>query len=247
MWRNSTVCLLGGVVALAGTGCIVNEHAHDSGGGGYHPPPPPAVVSDGARLSLQWDLAYVDGKPADCETADTPTVNVRLDPASAGTPFSVSFPCGAGAGLATGINPGTYAVSLDLVDSRGRTVTTVTHPPVGLTPGTTTQLEEPALLPVQTWDLTWTIGARGPQGLTCDDVNAASVQFTAQLGGGGPPDSYLLPCSDYRAVTTAIRPGDYQVRMLLLDHAGRTIGDTGPALVTVTMDRPATMDADFNL
>src|SRR5689334_24308464 len=115
MWRNSTVCLLGGVVALAGTGCIVDEHVHDSGGGGGYHQPPPVVVSDGARLALQWDLAYVDGKAADCESADTPTVNVRLDPAPSGAPFAVSFPCEGGAGLATGVEPGTYAVSLDLV------------------------------------------------------------------------------------------------------------------------------------
>jgi hypothetical protein len=246
MWRNSTVWFVGGALALLGTGCIVDDHGHSSGGGGYHPPPPPVVVSDGARLALQWDLAYIDGKAADCQSADTPTVTVRLDPAPTGTPFAVSFPCEGGAGLATGIEPGVYELSIDLVDAHGRAVASLTHPPVQLFLDTTTRLDEPALLPVQTWDLTWTIGQRGPRSLSCDDVNAASVQFTAQLAGGAP-ESYLLPCNDYGALTTAIAPGDYQVRMLLLDHAGRAIGDTGNGLVTVTMDAPATMDADFNL
>jgi hypothetical protein len=77
-------------------------------------------------------------------------------------------------------------------------------------------------------------------------VNAASVEFTATLAGAAP-ESYLLPCSDYAALTSAIRPGDYQVRMLLLDHAGRTIGDTGVGLIGVTMDAPAALDADFDL
>jgi hypothetical protein len=246
MWRNSTVCLVGSVLSLLGTGCIVHDDHSRHGGGSGNPPPPPVVVADGARLALQWDLSYLDGKAADCDSADTPSVNVHLAPAPAGTPFSVTFPCVGGAGLATGIDPGTYEVSIDLVDSRGRTVATLTHPPVRLFAGTTTQLEEPALLPVQTWDLTWAIGHRGATGLSCDDVNAASVEFTATMSGL-PPDKYLLPCSDYAAVTTAIMPGTYNVRMLLLDHAGRTIGDTGDGLVKVTMDAPAALDADFGL
>jgi len=246
MWRMSTVCLVGSALSLLGTGCIVHDNHSTHDGGGYHPPPPPVVVPSGARLALQWDLAYLDGKAADCEGADTPSVTVRLDPAPAGTPFSVSFPCEGGAGLATGIAPGRYTVSLDLHDSRGRTVTTLTHPPVDLFSDTTTQLEEPALLPVQTWDLAWTIGHRGPVGLSCNDVNAASVEFTATMSGS-PPDKYLLPCSDYGALTTAIMPGQYNVRMLLLDRAGRIIGDTGNGLVTVTMDAPAALDADFDL
>jgi hypothetical protein len=248
MWRNSTVCLVGVALGLLGTGCFVDDGdpGYGGGGGGYHPPPPVVVVSNGAALALQWDLAYVDGKAADCESADTPTVNVSLDPTSSGTPYSVAFPCGAGAALATGIGPGEYEVTLDLVDSHGRTVASLTHPPVRLFPDTTTRLGEPALLPVQTWDLGWTIGQRGGRALSCDDVNAASVEFTAQLGGGAP-ERYLLPCSDYGALTTAILTGSYQVRMLLLDHAGRTIGDTGPGIVNVTMDAPATLDADFDL
>jgi hypothetical protein len=248
MWRNSTVCLVGSALALLGSGCVAYEHDHypSGGSGGYHSPPPPVVVSDGARLAFEWDLSYVDGKPADCESADTPTVTLHLDPAPNGTPVDVNFPCDAGAGLATGIEPGNYEVTLDLVDVHGRVVASLTHPPVGLFVGTTTQLGDPAVLPVQTWDLAWTIGQRGGRPLSCDDVNGASVQFTAQLGGE-PPQSYLLPCHDYQAVTTAIPAGDYNVRMLLLDHAGRAIGDTGPGLVRVTMDAVATLDADFNL
>ena len=247
MWRNSTVCLVGSVLSLLGTGCIVHDdHSRHEGGAGYHPPPPPVVVADGARLALEWDLAYLDGKAADCESADTPTVLLRLDPAPSGAPFSMTFPCEGGAGLASGVAPGTYEVTLDLVDTRGRTVASLTHPPVDLFYGTTTHLEEAALLPVQTWDLAWTIGQRGPQVFSCDDVNAASVEFTAQLSGASP-DRYLLPCHDYAALTSAIAPGDYRVRMLLLDHAGRTIGDTGDGLVSVTMNAPAVLDADFDL
>jgi len=245
MWRNSTVWLVGSALALLGSGCIVNEHV-DSGGPGYHSPPPPVAVASGARLSVAWDLAYVGGKPADCETADTPTVNIRLDPAPNGTPYAIAFPCEGGAALATGIDPGTYEVSLDLVDTRGRVVASQTHPPVRFFFDTTTQLEEPALLPVQTWDLAWSVGHRGPRELSCEEVGAASVEFSAQFEGE-TRETYLLPCNDYNALTTAIRPGDYAVRMLLLDRAGRAIGDTGLGLFTVTLDAAAALDADFDL
>jgi hypothetical protein len=244
MWRNSTVCLVGSALVLLGSGCIVHQTSEEHEG--YHPPPPPVVVTTSARLAFEWDLSYIDGTAADCESADTPTVILRLAPVGPGTPFSASFPCVGGAGLATGIAPGSYGLSLDLQDSRGRIVANLNHPPVQLFADTTTRLGDTAVLPVQTWDLAWTIGHRGSRALSCDEVNAASIQFTAQLGGA-PPESYLLPCTDYSALTTAILPGNYQVRMLLLDHANRTIGDTGPGLVTVTMDAPAVLDADFDL
>jgi hypothetical protein len=96
----------------------------------------------------------------------------------------------------------------------------------------------------------WTIGIEQRNGsiaaARCADVGAETVQVVTQLGGE-PPETYQLPCDDYGAVTTAIRPGDYQVRMLLLDQRGRPMSDTGFGSFPVTLDRPAVLDADFVL
>jgi hypothetical protein len=244
MWRNSTVCLVGSALALLGTGCFVDaDHDH---GRSYPPPGGTVVVSGAGQIAVSWDLAYLDGKFTDCESADTPTVVLHLEPRQAGPRFSAPFSCEAGGGVATNIAPGLYDIALDLQDARGRTVSTVEHPAVELFQNTTTELEEPAVLPVQTWDLLWTIGHRGTRALSCDDVGGRMIEFTAQLGGA-PPDVYRLPCSDYGAVSTAIVPGDYQVRMLLIDQRGLAIGDTGVGRVNVTFDAPASLDADFDL
>lgn len=246
MWRNSTVCLVGSSLALLGTGCFVD--ADDHHGRTHYPPPGGTVVvsNNAAQIAVKWDLAYIDGKFTDCEAADTPTVVLHLEPRQAGPRYTAPFPCEAGGGIATEIAPGIYDIALDLQDARGRTVSTVEHPAVQLFHNTTTDLDEPALLPVQTWDLLWTIGRRGSRALSCDEVGGQMIEFTAQLGGN-PPDVYRLPCRDYGAVSTAIVPGDYQVRMILIDHRGFTIGDTGIGRINVNFDAPASLDADFDL
>ena len=244
MWRNSTVWLVGSTLALLGTGCFVHEDGEPSGR--HHPGGGTVVVPGPGSLSVGWDLAYIDGKLTDCEAADTPTVVLRLEPRQAGPRFSAPFPCEAGGGIATGLDPGLYDLTLDLQDARGRVVSSVEHPPVEVFLDTQTRLDEAALIPVQTWDLLWTIGHRGSRALSCDEVGGRMIEFTAQLGGG-PADVYRLPCTDYGAVSTAIVPGDYQVRMVLIDQRGLMIGDTGPGRINVNFQDPASLDADFDL
>jgi hypothetical protein len=242
MWRNSTVWLAGSTLVLLGTGCVVyDDDPYGHGHSGDH-----VVVSSPAALAVDWDLAYIDGKFTDCEAADTPTVVVRLEPRQPGPRFSAPFACQAGGGLVTNVTPGIYDIALDLEDARGRVVSTVEHPAVQLFHNTTTDLEEAAEIPVQTWDLFWTIGRRGSRALSCDEVGGQMIEFTAQRAGSAP-DVYRLPCDDYGAISTAIVPGDYQVRMLLIDHRGLTIGDTGPGRIDVGFDAPASLDADFDL
>jgi hypothetical protein len=242
MWRNCTVCLAG--LSFLGVGCFVDP-GPDVHQGGYHDPGPATVVVHEPGLSVGWELAYLDGTLIDCDQADTSTVTLRATPHQPGPAFTASFPCGAGAGTITGLLPGPYDVALDLRDPDGRVVSTVEHPPVDIFPDTVTRLEESAEIPVQVWDLAWHIGRRAGRDLTCGDVGAVSVQFTAQRDGE-EPSVYLSPCDDYAATTTAIPPGDYQVRMLLLDARNRPLGDTGPGFVTVRPDSQAALDADFD-
>jgi hypothetical protein len=242
MWRNSTVYLAG--ITLLGVGCVV-DGGPNVPHGGYRDPGPSTVVVHEAGLSVGWDLARLDGTLTNCDEADTPTVTLRVTPHAPGPVVTSSFACGAGGGTITGLSPGPYDVALDLRDPDGRIVSTVEHPPVDVLADTVTQLDESAEIPVQAWDLVWHIGHRPGHDLTCGDVGAISIQFTAQRDGDEPA-TYLFPCDDYAAVTTAIPPGGYQVRMLLLDADNRPVGDTGPGHMDVRSDTQATLDADFD-
>jgi hypothetical protein len=255
MWRNCTVCLVG--ITLAGTGCIVNETHSPSGGyrgssrdsgGGTAPSGPPVATGSGA-LGVRWGLAYLDGNPTDCQAADTPTVLLHAT-LSNGARYNASFPCTAGGGVATALPGGVYDLTLELLDAHDRPVSTVSRDDVPVFDGTTSEAGGVAVLAVQAWDLAWTIaivhrnGASSPA--SCGDVGAASIRFVAQLGGESA-DVYELPCNDYSALSTAIRPGNYQVQMQLIDYQGRRLSETDPLAFPVTFDRPAMLGADFAL
>lgn len=254
MWRNRTVCLVGITMFLGATGCTFHESDGYRGGRGGGQPGPsyPGPGGGGARsgdsgVAVAWDLAYLDGRFTDCDAADTPTVTLRLTPNAPTAGFEASFPCDDGVGAIVGIPPGDYDVTLDLRDPLGRPVSTLTNPGIRVFGGAVTE-PEAALIPVQTWDLLWTIGIEHLSGrvsaATCRDVGAGSVQFTARFDGE-TPEVYRLPCEDYGAVSTAIRPGDYEVRLILLDYQGRPIGDTGPGYFEVTFDELAELEAEF--
>jgi hypothetical protein len=236
MWRNSTVCLVGIALGLGGTGCIVESGDPDHPRGGHRP----ATTASG--VAVAWDLAYVDGRLIDCQTADTPTVTLTVTSRASGIPHVASFPCEDGVGVALGIPPGIHDIALDLRDSQGRIVSTLSND-LQIYDGTVTEPEE-ALFPVQNWDLLWTIAGRGGRPVTCREVGAVSVEFSAQLPGE-TPEIYFMPCEDYGLVSTAIREGDYRVRMRLLDYRNQTMADTGFGLELVTFDRPAELEAEF--
>jgi hypothetical protein len=255
MWRNRTVCLAGITLALLAGGCVVDDgHSHPDGyhpsgrGGGPGPDAQPVLGDSGLRVS--WDLAYLDGQLTDCASAGTPTVVLRAQLRATGDRFRATFPCEARGGITTDLPAGLYDLGLDLLDTEGRTVSTLDHPDVRLVPGTITDTDEVAELPLQTWNLEWSIGLGHRNGgtfpLSCADVGGVSVRFTTQLAGE-PPESFTLPCEDYNAISTAIRPGDYQVRLLLIDGQGRVLGDTGPGSVQVNRQDPARLAADFDL
>jgi hypothetical protein len=205
-------------------------------------------VTGDSGLSVRWSLAYVDGELIDCDDAGTSSVTLQAEERSTGDRFSVSFPCAAGAGVATRVPPGVYDVSLDLLDAPGRPVSGFSYRGVQVFAGRVTEPDRAAVFPIQTWDLLWTIGIANRNGsitpLTCRDVGAVTIRFVTQLGGE-LPEAYELPCEDYGALTTAIRAGDYQVRMLALDYRGQAISDTGPGFYEVNLEEPAVLDADF--
>jgi hypothetical protein len=250
MWRNCTVWLAGMTMSLGAIGCVVEENDGPSNGysGGYNPGGPAPVVS-GAALRIRWDVAFLDGKLTECDVTDTPTVNLEVTLRATGDRFTASFPCEAGGGLVSDLPPGTYDVALDLLDRHNRPVSSLDYPGLPAFTGSVSEPEDVAVFPVQVWDMTWTLAVATPGGLrtaTCGDVGATTVQVSTQRGGEAP-EVYTLPCADYGALSTAIRPGNYSARMVLIDGRGRLMADTGPGSFAVTFDAPAFLDADFTL
>jgi len=251
MWRNRTVCLLGITLALGAGGCIVHEDHHTTStggggdGGGTHPAP-----TGLAAFSVGWDLAYVDGAQVDCAAAGTPTVTVVAQQRATGARYSATFPCDDGMGVMDDLPAGTYDVALDLEDQNGRIVSSMDYDGVAAFTNGVTGPGFVQRFRIQAWDMAWTIAVHQHSGssvqVDCRDVGAATVRFIAQWQGE-PAEYYDLPCESYGAITTAIRPGDYQVQMLLLDAQGRTLADTDLVGYPVDMTSPAAFDVDFAL
>lgn len=250
MWRNRTVCLVGITLALGAGGCIVHEDRHTSysgggGGSGSHPAP-----TGSAGISVGWDLAYVDGTRVDCASAGTPTVTAVAQLRATGARYSASFPCEGGVAVLDNLPPGSYDVALDLEDESGRIVSSLDYNGVSAFSGSVTGPGHVQAFPIQAWDMVWTIAVQQRSGrnvqVGCRDVGATTVRFIAQWEAD-QPEYYDLPCDSYAAITTAIRPGDYQVQMLLLDSVGRTLADTDIVGYPVDMNAPAAFDVDFAL
>jgi hypothetical protein len=247
MWRNRTVCLVGITLALGAGGCIVHEDRHvtNNSGGGAHSAP-----TGSAGLSVGWDLAYVDGARVDCGSAGTPTVTVVAQQHATGARYSASFPCDDGVGLMNNLPAGAYDVALDLEDEGGRIVSGMDYDSVVAFAGSVTGPGFIQRFPIQAWDMVWTIALQQRNGrnvqVACRDVGASTVRFIAQWETD-QAEYYDLPCETYGAITTAIRPGDYQVQMLLLDDVGRTLADTDVVGYPVDMNAPAAFDVDFAL
>jgi hypothetical protein len=247
MWPNRTVCLVGITLALqAASGCIAKVNTHDGRGGGSYRP----VPTYDSGLSVEWELAYLDGQGVACEGAGTPTVTVVAQQLGSGARTAVSFPCDDQVGVVDGLAPGSYDVSLYLEDEVGRTVSAVDYGGLVVLAGRVTEPAYVTTFPIQAWDVAWTLAIYHRDGratpASCGDVGAATVRFITQLGAEAQ-ESYDMGCNSYGAITTAIRPGDYLVQMQLLDRAGRTLADTDIVAFPVTMREPALVDIDFGL
>jgi hypothetical protein len=248
MLPNRTVCLLGVIVAVQASACVVDGGAshHGSGSSGGSRP----VGTSEGGLSVQWDLAYLDGAATDCVAAGTPTVAVVSRLRSTGESFTAAFPCDDEVGVMDRIPPGVYDVSLDLQDDLGRTVSIADYAGVVVFSNDVSAPDRKVRFSIQAWDLAWTIAIDHRRGsstpVRCGEVGATTVRFITQLGVE-EPETYDLDCGSYSAVTTAIRPGDYQVQMLLLDGAGRAISDTDAATYPVSAFDPALVDVDFGV
>jgi hypothetical protein len=247
MWRNRTVCFVGLTVALL-AGCVVESSPRGPRSTGGSSGPRDVVVAS-AGLTVRWDLAYLDDELADCAVAGTPVVTVTSQLRGTRERFTASFPCEIGVGLMDGLPPGTYDVALDLEDDLGRVVSVVDFPGVPTFSNRVTETEV-GYFPVQVWDVAWSLAVHDRYGratqVSCGQVGATTVRFITQYDLE-PQEAYDLPCPTYGGITTAIRPGDYLVQMLLLDRAGRLMAETDIVDYPVDMDAPALVDVDFGL
>jgi hypothetical protein len=199
MSKLFTVSLFGlAGLGLAVTGC-------GGGGGGGEP-----------AFGLSWDLHLLGttNQLIQCDDAGTPTVNLDTVGPN-GVKSHDSFPCSAMTGTSLVLPRGRYQVAVSLQNTAGQVVSgtqstfDLTHGGVNWLPNLT--------FDIQSFSLTWSIFS-GNTPVMCDQVGARTVRFTAQLGDAKPM-SYLFPCSDRAADTTAIEPGVYALVVELLDAA----------------------------
>jgi hypothetical protein len=228
MWRNCTVWLAG-IVAVSGAGCVVDG-------------------SDSSAIRVRWNVEYVDGSPATCDGLGTPSVTVVAQNLNTATKFSTMVPCSDGLAVTSKLPSGPYAVTLSLLDAKGRAVAVVDYQGVQTRNSGVTEPDTIAVFPVQAWDLAWVVqkvvgGTTRPS--SCQEVGAKTVEFSWQLAGE-PAEAVEFLCAAYQGSSPAIRTGLYQAQMRLLNPDRQPLSDTGAMSRRVTGDpQSAAIDAEL--
>jgi hypothetical protein len=86
----------------------------------------PATCASRPSFQLSWDLIDTMSNPLDCDTAGAALVVVTVGQ------DSFPFPCNQYAGLTDPLDPGTYDVSVELLDANGQAIATTPTMPVEL-------------------------------------------------------------------------------------------------------------------
>ncbi len=201
MWRKSTVWLAGLMAAVLGAGC-------GDGGGS-------------SSIRVRWDIAYLNGAPADCKLADTPTVSLLGQNLNTGEKFTATAPCTDNFAVLGKLPTGPYRLSVSLLDRKNREVSVVDYASIETRRNGVVE-PDPAPFDIQAWDISWVImiepAAGGPaRNSNCQEVGATDVELTWQLGNE-QPESVLFACNatPARGLSPAIGTGFYQAQVRLL-------------------------------
>lgn len=203
-----------------------------------------------ARIAVNWDVAYVGGQAAGCDRAGTPWV--RLEARSAGSQhlYSFDFDCAPLNGLTDYLPPGSYDITLSLLDAKKR--------PVASTSGNfairrrgVNELD-PVQFQVQALQVSWLMVLQEMGGAmktpSCEALGVSKIEFSAQLSGDEVGETFQFACilNPGQGLTTAVRTGNYAYQFQLLDAADKPITQSdiksvvvgpGPQLTAVPPER----------
>jgi hypothetical protein len=190
-----------------------------------------------ARIAVNWSVAYVGPEATTCEAAGTPTVHLDARRSGSSQVYSFDFDCTPLNGVTDTLAPGTYEISLSLLDLKKR--------PVAFTSGTfdihrhgPTELT-PVQFQVQAFQVSWLLVLKAANNAMstppCAAFGVKTVEFSAQLSTESAGETFRFDCTENPGLgmTSAIRTGNYAYQFRLLDAADKplTEGDIKPLVV----------------
>jgi hypothetical protein len=208
MWKSRTLCLASLALGLLG-GCVIDE-------------------TDDSAFEFQWQLEYVGGGTAACDTAGTPNVRMQMRHKETANLQTFTWDCSAGAAITPVLPLGKYDINIALLDRQGRPVSAIEGEFAVARHGLTNLGR--ILFKVQIFEFSWVI-VREPPGaasmaLNCAMAGAHTVEMITQLASE-PQESFSFPCEQGEGVTEAIRLGTYTFQGRLLNRANQVLTETG--------------------
>jgi hypothetical protein len=198
---------------------------------------PPAFV-------MEWSLGRVGaGGPVGCEEAGTPMVRLALRHLVSSMVVTERFPCAAGAGVISTLPTGDYEVTAALEDQQRRAVSQFVSGPYTVRPGPPSR--QRIEFQIQSFEIDWVL-VRGSAALTCAAAGAEVVQLTAQLGSESP-ETFRFPCQAATGETTAIRLGQYNLRLQLRSGTDSVLSETAAMPLRVAESERAAVSVVFEV
>jgi hypothetical protein len=226
MWNSRTVCLAGLALGLFG-GCVIDE-------------------TDDSAFAFNWQLEYVGGGRAACDSSGTPTVHMQVRHTQTANTQAFTWECNAGSAVTPVLPLGQYDVTIGLLDRLGRPVSAIEGRFEVRRHGLA-QLGS-ILFKVQIFEFSWVL-VREPmnapaQSLNCNQAGAYTVEFITQLASE-EKESFSFPCEQGEGTTEAIRLGTYAFQGRLLNRANQVIYETGIGDVRATPNERPQLAARF--
>lgn len=226
MWYSRTVCLAGLALGLVG-GCVIDE-------------------TDDSAFAFQWQLEYVGGGRAACDTSGTPTVHLQVRHQQTANTQAFTWLCNDGRAVTPVLPLGRYDVTVSLLDRRGRSVSAIDGQ-VSVERHGLTQLGS-ILFKVQIFQFSWVIVQEPPGGpsrpLNCNTAGAYSVEMVTQLASEDA-EKFEFPCDQGEGITEAVRVGSYSYFGRLLNRAGQVLDETDVEAVLVDGSQRPALPARF--
>ena len=176
-------------------------------------------VSDDGALRLSWRITQ-GGAVSTCAAVGGVTVRVRSTRKSTGNRFEDLFRCTDAMGVSSGLRPGGYTVSVELLDKDNKTLSQPFSVDTRVTSGEDTMIGafDFDFAGESTMSLTWAVLINEAPA-TCADVGGVKVYVDTTPTAGGDTVRDTYNCDAGMGMSGTFASGTYSVRVTIVDVA----------------------------
>lgn len=190
-------------------------------------------AGDDGTFKLTWRVTE-GGAASSCQAIGGTTIKVTSTRKSTSTHFVDLFACAKGSGTTGELHPGSYTVSIELLDAMGKALSQPFSLDRRILSGEESPLGDfdfdfPATAALSA---TWRVLVNEAPA-NCPDVGAVSVILDSTPVAGGTTIRDTFPCASGAGVTDALPAGMYKVKVTLVDAQDQPLS-TVEVTVTVT-------------